>query len=317
MRRINKLLIVVQLISAGISYNTFANTAFMTSDADFPPRNIAKEELGKLLFFDKILSGNKNISCATCHHPITATGDGLSLSIGEGGQGLGMNRSMGIDDKAIPERVPRNAPPLFNVGALEFTHLFYDGRVAINSEHKSGFDTPAGDDLPLGLDSVLAAQALFPVGSTTEMAGQAGENSIADAATIDQLAGEQGVWQQLAQRLQAIPEYVSLFKKAFPNLKNKEDISYVNAANAIAAFEASAWRCTNSVFDKVMKNDDMSFASQSQLRGGELFYGKAKCNDCHSGAFQTDHQFHAIALPQIGAGKGDGEDGHDDLVENK
>ena len=44
----------------------------------------AKVELGKLLFFDKILSGNQNIACATCHHSLTDTGDGLSLGVGEG-----------------------------------------------------------------------------------------------------------------------------------------------------------------------------------------------------------------------------------------
>jgi cytochrome c peroxidase len=41
----------------------------------------------------------------------------------------------------------------------------------------------------------------------------------------------------------------------------------------------------------------------------ELFYGKAGCANCHSGPFQTDHDFHAIAMPQIGPGKRDGADG--------
>ena len=34
-----------------------------------------------------------------------------------------------------------------------------------------------------------------------------------------------------------------------------------------------------------------------------LFYGKAQCSACHAGQFQTDHDFHAIALPQVGPGK--------------
>ena len=38
----------------------------------------------------------------------------------------------------------------------------------------------------------------------------------------------------------------------------------------------------------------------------KLFYGKANCSSCHSGTFQTDHEFHAIAMPQIGPGKADG-----------
>ena len=34
---------------------------------------------------------------------------------------------------------------------------------------------------------------------------------------------------------------------------------------------------------------------------------------CHSGTFLTDHSFHAIAVPQIGPGKGNGFDGHEDF----
>jgi cytochrome c peroxidase len=48
-----------------------------------------------------------------------------------------------------------------------------------------------------------------------------------------------------------------------------------------------------------------------------LFYGAAGCSECHSGVLQTDHDFHAIAMPQIGEGKGDNlpgyNDGHDDF----
>lgn len=43
-----------------------------------------------------------------------------------------------------------------------------------------------------------------------------------------------------------------------------------------------------------------------------LFNGKAGCVSCRSGPFQTDHSFHAIAMPQVGPGKCDGPDGHDD-----
>jgi cytochrome c peroxidase len=35
-----------------------------------------------------------------------------------------------------------------------------------------------------------------------------------------------------------------------------------------------------------------------------VFYGKGGCAGCHSGPFQTDQSFHAIAMPQIGPGKG-------------
>jgi cytochrome c peroxidase len=152
----------------------------------------AKVALGNFLFFDKIISGNQNISCASCHHPMAGTGDGLSLPIGEGAMGLGVTRDTGHGADAVHERVPRNAPHVFNLGAKEFDTMFLDGRVQPDPSQPSGFTSPAGDDLPVGLDNPLAVQAMFPVTSGAEMAGQAGENDIADAAAAGDLAGADG-----------------------------------------------------------------------------------------------------------------------------
>ncbi len=269
-----------------------------------------KVELGKLLFFDKILSGNRNIACATCHHGLTDTGDGLSLPIGEGARGLGVTRNTGTGNDAVIERVPRNAPPIFALGAKSMTALFHDGRVEVDDTQASGFRTPAGDELPLQLENVLAAQAMFPVSSPTEMAGQAGENTIADAAASGNLAGPDGVWAQIAERLRNIPEYVRLFDQVFG--LSQQEITYAHAANAISAFESSAWRADNSPFDLYLRGDKKAL-SKAAKKGLKLFYGKAGCSSCHSGKFQTDMQFHAIAMPQVGPGKGHGSSGHEDF----
>ncbi len=284
-------------------------------DDGAPPQT--RVELGRLLFFDKILSGSLNISCASCHHPLAGTGDGLSLPVGEGGRGLGVTRNTGYGSDAIHERVPRNAPALFNLGAREFVQMFLDGRVEVDPSAPSGFRTPAGDDLPPGLDNVLAAQAMFPVTSATEMAGQASENEQADAGAMNQLAEDGGVWDLIAQKLQAIPAYVELFIAAFPqDIADAQDITYVDAANAIAAYEASAWRTDNSPFDRYLKGEFRALSREARS-GMNLFYGKARCGSCHSGTFQTDQSFHAIAMPQIGPGKGDNQaayaDGRDDF----
>lgn len=284
----------------------------------------AKVALGNFLFFDKELSGNRNISCATCHHPLADTGDGLSLPVGEGGRGLGVTRDTGTGLAAIHERVPRNAPPVFNLGAKEFTRIFHDGRVELDPSHPTGFRNPAGTELPEGLDNPLAVQAMFPVTSATEMAGQPGENQVADAVAAGKLAGPGGVWELLALRLQGKDPtspfydgvnspYLELFQAAYPGEVNVvEDITYVHAANAIAAFEAFSWRADNSPFDQYLRGNKKAMSKQAQL-GMKLFYGKANCVECHSGKFQTDHDFHAIAMPQIGPGKGVGLGGHDDF----
>lgn len=285
-----------------------------STDADFFDNgapDLRKVELGKQLFFDKILSGNKNTSCATCHHALTDTGDGLSLPVGEGGNGLGVTRDTGFGASAVVERVPRNAPPVFNLGARQFWRMFDDGRVEADPVQPSGFLSPAGDNLPLNLDNVLAVQAMFPVTAQTEMAGQSGENPVADAAALGLLAGPGGAWDQLAERLRSIPEYVDEFIAAFDDINSANDITYAHAANAIAAFEAFAWRFDNSPFDRYLRGEKQAM-SKTAIKGMKLFYGKAGCSGCHSGVFQTDHAFHAIAMPQIGPGKGDGANGHDD-----
>jgi cytochrome c peroxidase len=272
-----------------------------------------KVELGRLLFFDKILSGNFNVSCASCHHPLAATGDGLSLPVGEGGVGLGVTRNNGAGTSAVHERVPRNAPPVFNLGAREFHVMFHDGRVAVDHSQPSGFLSPAGNALPAGLDNVLAVQAMFPVTSGAEMAGQPGENPIGDAAAAGDLAGADGVWAQIAERLRNIDEYVDRFMTVF-GLRSADEISYVHAANAIAAFEASDWRADNSAFDQYLRGDVRAMSAR-QRHGMRVFYrrNRGDCASCHSGPFQTDHSFRAIAMPQIGPGKGDGPSGHEDF----
>lgn len=47
------------------------------------PYSPDKAELGRMLFFDPLMSASGTISCATCHHPRLAWGDGLPRAIGE------------------------------------------------------------------------------------------------------------------------------------------------------------------------------------------------------------------------------------------
>lgn len=284
------------------------------TDADYfdgGTPDMAKVTLGKFLFWDKILSGNRNVSCATCHHSMAGTGDGLSLSLGEGAAGVGVMRTTPApgEDGAVPERVPRNAPHIFNLGAIEFTTMFHDGRVVEDDTHAKGFATPAGDDLLSGLDNALAAQAVFPVTSGTEMAGQPPENDIANLAAAGDLPA---LWSTLAARVKAIPEYVSMCIDAYPEVSGSADITFAHVANAIAAYEAWAGRADNSPFDRYLRGETAALSAK-QVDGMQLFYGKADCASCHSGKFQTDHQFHAVAIPQIGPGKGHGASGHEDF----
>ena len=262
----------------------------------FVEPDLANVQLGQQLFYDPILSGNRNISCATCHHPKLGTSDGVSLGIGEGGVGLGEVRRLDPDN--TPEqRIPRNSPGMWNLGALEFTTFFHDGRLETDPSRPNGIRTPLGTHMRSGFQSALAAQAMFPVLSPDEMAGHYSENEVSKAVRLGLLTQDGGAWDLIAARVAAIPEYERRFDEIAPG----EEITFTSIANVIADFIAFEWRADNSLFDRAMRGEGI-LPEQAQL-GMRLFYGEAGCSDCHSGWFQTDHDFHSIAMPQIGPGK--------------
>lgn len=142
---------------------------------------------------------------------------------------------------------------------------------------------------------------MFPVLSGDEMAGHYSENDVAKAVRQGMLASSDGAWDIIAGRVGAIPEYVDRFRKIDPTIERPDDIGFTDIANVIAAFIAFEFRADDSPFDRFLRGEGE--LSEEAATGMELFYGKAGCVECHSGVFQTDHGFHAIAMPQFGPGK--------------
>lgn len=226
------------------------------------PVDISVAELGKLLFWDPVLSGEKDIACATCHHPDFGYADGRELPIGVGGVGLGPQRQdVTNDDIGL---VQRNSPTIINTS---FNGMDEDG----------DFDP---DQAPMFWDNrtrSLEAQALGPLLSFEEMRGHAFDESLA----LD----------SIVNRLQAIPEYRNLFAGAFGN---NNSISSTNIGRAIAAFERTI-TATNSPFDQ-FRAGNQNAMTQEQIRGMNRF-NQIGCNDCHSGPMFSDFKLHVLAVP--------------------
>ena len=263
------------------------------------PQPPALVELGRSLFFDKILSGNRDVSCATCHDPLSHMGDGLSLSIGTGAVMQGGRRELG----GGREFTPRSAPSLLNQGLGVFT-LFWDARVA-EQFGVGQWTTPAGSALPSGVSSILAAQAMFPVTNRTEMRGNVGDRDVFgnanELAAIDD-AQLTAIWDATMKRVLAVSEYVQKFNAAFPGVPTSA-LGFQHAANAIAAFETQAFTRTGSPFDRYLARQDNAL-SEDAKRGGLLFFGRARCSSCHFGPLLGARNFASVAIPQLGPGTG-------------
>ena len=275
----------------------------LTAIEGVPTVRPALVTLGQALAFDKILSGNRDIACMTCHLPGMGTGDGRAIPVGQGGTGLG-------PDRTHPEgaRTLRHSPPLFN---LHLTRKFlWDGRVEVLNT--GSIRTPAGDQLTRQMEDVFefgvfSAQPLFPVEVREEMRGPGNELAAVPDGDFTEL------WSRLMDRLGAIREYRELFEAAYPDTEF-DDMTLAHASNAMAGFLASAFTFTRSPWDRFLAGDDDQLTTAA-LRGARDFM-TVGCTDCHETP-QFDgapgNEFHNDGLAQFGPGVGDGVSGRDDF----
>jgi cytochrome c peroxidase len=250
----------------------------------------ARVELGQKLFIETNLSGNRNVSCMTCHNPMKGTSDGHALS--QTGDGKGVLR--------------RNASNLYNVGDKYNTFMFWDGRVHFNPDLKF-FETPEpalngvkpkAPQITSVLKSALSAQTLFPMVAHDEMAGRAGENEIGSAK--DNLEA----WDLLVKRITTESDaktYVSLFNRAYPELAG--DVKKINighAGEALATFMRDHFQSNTSPFHRYVAGDDTAM-TQQQKKGLMVFIG-ANCIACHQGNLLGNNSFFAsVGVPSFGA----------------
>lgn len=264
------------------------------SMATQPP---AQVELGRALFFDRILSGNRDVACATCHHPTTSLSDGRSLPIGTGGVGLGPKRTRG----AGRDFVPRSAPSLLNAG-VGLTYLLWDGRL---SGTRADNIVTEGFNVPSGLPNTLVAQAFLPVLDRREMRGNAGDTDVLGHPNeLAEFANGQRaeIWDAVMRRVLGIPEYVDLFNAAFPDTPTSQ-LRFEHAARALAAFQREAFTKTRSPFDRYLDRDNAALTRQEK-QGALLFFEEAQCGTCHNGPFLGGRGFANVGVPQIGPGTG-------------
>ncbi len=279
-------------------------TGIPTSNKNIPNINSPKAQLGMKLFYSKTLSGDNTTACASCHHPMLGGGDNLSLSVGVDSKNpdiMGIHRELKGSDQA---RVPRNAPTTFNVAFWKRV-LFHDMRIEKVSELGiTTPDVPYPTIDPLAGDTLVQAQARFPITSSDEMRGKYMNASF-----------NQTMRRALAKRLEK--NWLEEFRKGFDYADGSAEdlITEQNFSEAIAEYERSQVFINTPWKNYIEGNKDA--LSTSAKKGALLFYtsqkkGGAGCAQCHSGDFFTDEMAYNTAMPQIGAGKDNGVTGSND-----
>jgi len=313
--------VILAVVVIAISYTSKASSKlddhqwlieFIEKNEIVPIRNEpklldAQYELGQALFFEKLLSTNKDTACSTCHLVNSHTSDSLRKAIGAGGHNLGALRLAGKDT----EPLDRNTQALFNLDNNEVKNLFWDGRVEVDLQGPIKFLTPLGKHIPLGLENALAAQSLIPIISNSELKSH----------TCYLVGREQNYCKKLYESFESVNEsiwnlaylsfiqhrlighsdnkdlssiqkkYRKLFKLAYPN---KSNFTASDLANALARYQEIAFATRDTPWDKFLKGSES--ISDTEAEGARLFYGKYRCNNCHSNTLFSDFDFHSIGI---------------------
>jgi cytochrome c peroxidase len=242
--------------------------------------------LGRMLWFDTLTGLNDDNACAGCHSPTAGFGDTQSISIG-----IDSNRIVG-PQRAGPRNM-RRAPMVIN--SAFFPRLMWNSRFAALSgdpfDNRAGFEFPLPEGSSLSRQPhLLAAQAFIPPTERNEVAGFhfVGDNDAIRA--------------EVTNRLNASAAYRKLFAKSFPSVKAGGPITYDMFARAIAEFEFTL-TFANAPIDRFARGE-LGAMAEMEKQGALLFFGAARCSQCHSVAGQSNEMFsdfqeHVLGVPQI------------------
>lgn len=230
--------------------------------------------LGQFLFFEARLSGNGQISCATCHQPALGWSDGKALS-----EGIGT--------------VVRNSPTLWNVAYNRW--YFWDGRKdSLWSQSLAPMEHPQ----EMGGNRLRTFQL---VAEASELRGY-----------YEAIFGPLPVLETVPVPSDARPVSDNprdLLHAAWMTLseRDRDQVNrvFANLGKSIEAYERRILT-RQSPFDRFVagiRNGDRvapEALSAEALRGMVLFTGRGQCILCHLGPNFTDREFHNIGLDRGG-----------------
>lgn len=115
-------------------------------------------------------------------------------------------------------------------------------------------------------------------------------------------------WEQLTRRLLK-SDFNRRIKKAFPKIKDLNNLNIGHLARALAEYLVLEFQSTNSPLDRYVAKKDNLALSLEEKKGALVFFSdQARCTRCHTGPLFTDSRLHSVGVPQFGPGVESGDD---------
>jgi cytochrome c peroxidase len=296
--------------------------------------------LGRDLFFDKILSLANDTTCASCHAPSAGFGDTQSIAIGVGAQSdlVGPHRKGPRNQRRAPTLLNSAFFPVLTWNGrfaassgdpfdrkTDFLFPWPEGRGFLRHRKRFGAEEARGYHL-------LVAQAHMPPTELSEMAGfhfgqtlTFRESRLGGRVRQDGRVAEghkesfsgvrpdllpqpvaeffnEPIRERLLLRLNHDVTYRERFAAVYPVVGEGGAITFEMIGQAIAEFEFSL-TFADAPLDRFARGA-MHAMTSSEKRGALLFFGKARCVECHRVAGKANEMFsdfamHVIGVPQI------------------
>ena len=244
--------------------------------------NYAKVLLGKFLYHETAIlvnnvrpEGRETGSCASCHFVDAGLRTFRRQGIGEGGSGFFNREKRAGYANAELDVQPIRSPTTLNTAYQEL--MLWNGQFGAT-----------------GANAGTQAQWTPGTPKETNFLGFEGLETQAIAGLgVHRMSFENS-------RVYNNPIYRFLFDLAFYEIPRADRRTDVNAGLAIAAYERTLLS-TYAPWQRWLRGDrgKSGAMTRRQVRGANLFFGKADCVACHSGPALNSMSFHALGMGDL------------------
>ncbi len=246
------------------------------------PLTKAKIELGKMLFFEtglamdsKFESGRRTYSCASCHIPEAGFRPGAPQGVADGGKGYGINGEgrLKVSDYEEADLDVQSARPLSLINVAYVTNTFWNGQFGgdgVNKDTEEVWDLREDTERNrLGFDAI----------ETQNIEGIKAHRIAVNKDLLDQFG------------------YTQLFDEVFPEVQEEQRYTQFTASLALSAYIRSIIS-SKAPFQDWLKGQHDALSEQEKI-GATLFFGKARCSNCHFEPNLGSMEFHVIGAKDM------------------